>query len=80
MKKRKNIAPLAERQRSSQMRRKLLAHMLQGLESRAFYDFVASHRGVYALEHDAFISLSKLSDDDWQPPYLHIVLKEMTQV
>lgn len=50
------------------MRRKLLAHMLQGLESRAVYDFVASHRGVFALEHDGFISLSKLSDDDWPPP------------
>lgn len=58
-----------------QMRRRLLAHMLQGLESRAVYDFVASHDGVCALEHDGFISLSKLSDDDWQHQYLRIVLK-----
>ncbi|HHK6074885.1 TPA: hypothetical protein ACQWIS_002481, partial [Edwardsiella piscicida] len=58
-----------------QMRRKLLAHMLQGLESRAVYDYVACHDGVCALEHDGFVSLSKLSDDDWKHPYLRIVLK-----
>ena len=60
---------------TGQMRRKLLAHMLQGLESRAVYDYVASHDGVCALEHDGFVSLIKLSDDDWQHPYLRIVLK-----
>ncbi len=62
---------------SMQMRRKLLAHMLQGLESRAVYDFVSCHEGVCALEHDGFISLSKLSDDDWKHPYLRIVLKNI---
>lgn len=70
----KNIGK-AKKWQPGQMRRKLLAHMLQGLESRAVYDFVASHDGVCALEHDGFISLSKLSDDDWQHQYLRIVLK-----
>ncbi|HGM7841223.1 TPA: hypothetical protein ACKQH2_003620 [Serratia marcescens] len=64
-----------EKWQTGQMRRKLLAHMLQGLESRAVYDFVASHGGVCALEHDGFISLNKLFDDDWKHPYLRIVLK-----
>ncbi|MER1884024.1 hypothetical protein KC907_07720 [Proteus mirabilis] len=57
------------------MRRKLLAHMIQGLESRAVYDYVSSHSGVCALEHDGFVSLHKLSDDDWKHEYLDIVLK-----
>lgn len=57
------------------MRRKLLAHMIQGLESRAVYDYVSSHSGVCALEHDGFVSLHELSDGDWQHEYLEIVLK-----
>ncbi|MBW3105832.1 hypothetical protein KYI78_11420 [Providencia rettgeri] len=57
------------------MRRKLLAHMIQGLESRAVYDYVSAHSGVCALEHDGFVSLHELSDSDWQHPYLAIVLK-----
>ncbi|MCS3434033.1 hypothetical protein [Klebsiella sp. BIGb0407] len=61
--------------RSDVMRRKLLAHMIQGLESRAVYDYVSSHKGVCALEHDGFVSLHKLADDDWKHPYLEIVLK-----
>ncbi|EHD22795.1 hypothetical protein EH206_17210 [Brenneria nigrifluens DSM 30175 = ATCC 13028] len=69
----------AKKWQTSQMRRKLLAHMLQGLESRAIYDYVASHNGVCALEHDGFVSLSKLSDDDWKHPYLRIVLKNEAQ-
>lgn len=61
--------------RSDVMRRKLLAHMIQGLESQAVYDYVRSHKGVCALEHDGFVSLHKLADDDWKHPYLEIVLK-----
>lgn len=57
------------------MRRKLLAHMIQGLESRVVYDYVSSHSGVCALEHDGFVSLHELSDGDWMHPYLEIVLK-----
>ncbi|WP_025154371.1 hypothetical protein [Morganella morganii] len=57
------------------MKRKLLAHMIQGLESRAVYDYVSSHGGVCALEHDGFVSLHELFDGDWQHPYLEIVLK-----
>lgn len=57
------------------MRRKLLAHMIQGLESRAVYDYVSSHSGVCALEHDGFVSLHELSDGDWKHEYLKIVLK-----
>lgn len=57
------------------MRRKLLAHMIQGLESRAVYDYVSSHSGVCALEHDGFVSLHELFDGDWQHEYLEIVLK-----
>ncbi|MDN7221982.1 hypothetical protein [Providencia stuartii] len=60
---------------SKKMKRKLLAHMIQGLESRAVYDYVSSHSGVCALEHDGFVSLHKLSDGDWQHEYLEIVLK-----
>ncbi|MFJ5349884.1 hypothetical protein [Pectobacterium parvum] len=61
--------------RSDVMRRKLLAHMIQGLESQAVYDYVRSHEGVCALEHDGFVSLHKLADDDWKHPYLEVVLK-----
>lgn len=57
------------------MKRKLLAHIIQGLESRAVYDYVSSHNGVCALEHDGFVSLYELSDDDWLHEYLEIVLK-----
>ncbi|WP_338526968.1 hypothetical protein VRC35_04910 [Erwinia aphidicola] len=35
-----------KRWKSDVMRRKLLSHMLQGMESRAVYDYVASHKGV----------------------------------
>lgn len=56
------------------MRRKLLAHMIQGLESRAVYDYVSSHNGVVALEHDGFVSLHELSDGNWKHLYLEIVL------
>lgn len=56
------------------MRRKLLAHMIQGLESRAVYDYVSSNSGVCALEHDGFVSLHELNDD-WKHEYLKIVLK-----
>ena len=65
----------AEKWQAGQMRRKLLAHMLQGLESRAVYDYVACHEGVCALEHDGFVTLNKLSGDDWKHQYLRIVLK-----
>lgn len=44
-------------------------------ESRAVYDYVSSHSGVCALEHDGFVSLHELSDGDWQHEYLEIVLK-----
>lgn len=61
-----------------QMRRKLLAHMLQGLESQAVYDFVAKQKGICALEHDGFICLWKLDvEKDWLHPYLVIVLKNL---
>lgn len=59
-----------------QMRRKLLSHMLQGLESYAVYEFVANHHGICALEHDGFICLWKLDvNKDWTHKYLRIVLK-----
>ncbi len=58
------------------MRRKLLSHMLQGLESRAVYQFVREHPGlVCALEHDGFVSYTKIDQGDWQHPFLTIVLK-----
>lgn len=56
------------------MRRKLLAHMVQGLESRAVYDYVSSNSGVCALEHDGFVSLHEL-DGDWKHEYLEIDCK-----
>ncbi|WP_145601355.1 hypothetical protein [Yersinia frederiksenii] len=65
-----------EKLRSDVMRRKLLSHMLQGLESRAVYDFVATHKGVCALEHDGFVSLREIDvKKDWDHQYLEIVLK-----
>lgn len=58
------------------MRRKLLAHMLQGLESRAVYDFVTAHPGlVCALEHDGFVSYTKIDPVDWLHPFLKIICK-----
>ncbi|MBB7613572.1 hypothetical protein HEM09_023590, partial [Escherichia coli] len=63
------------RWRSDVMRRKLLAHMLQGEESRAVYDFVAAHSGICALEHDGFVSRRKLKKGDWKHPYLKLVMK-----
>lgn len=63
-----------EKWRRDVMRRKLLAHMIQGLESRAVYDYVSSNSGVCALEHDGFVSLHELNGD-WKHEYLKIVLK-----
>jgi hypothetical protein len=55
---------------------KLLPYMLQGLESKAVYDFVATHKGICALEHDGFVSLREIDvEKDWNHQYLKIVLK-----
>lgn len=62
-----------KRRKSDVMRRKLLSHMLQGLESKAVYDYVANHNGVCALEHDGFVSYEEVTD--WSHPYLLIELK-----
>lgn len=62
-----------KRWKSDVMRRKLLSHMLQGLESQAVYDYVASHKGVCALEHDGFVSYEEVTD--WSHPYLSIEKK-----
>lgn len=62
-----------KRWKSDVMRRKLLSHMLQGLESRAVYDYVISHKGVCALEHDGFVSYKEVTD--WSHPYLLIEKK-----
>lgn len=62
-----------KRWKSDVMRRKLLSHMLQGLESRAVYDYVTSHQGVCALEHDGFVSYEEVTD--WSHPYLLIEKK-----
>ncbi|MFV8984667.1 hypothetical protein [Serratia fonticola] len=70
------LVKTGKRWRSDVMRRKLMAHMLQGLESRAVYDFVAAHpRLVCALEHDGFVSYTKIDDEDWQHSFLKIVCK-----
>lgn len=62
-----------KRRKSDVMRRKLLSHMLQGLESRSVYDYVVSHKGVCALEHDGFVSYEEVTD--WSHPYLLIEKK-----
>lgn len=62
-----------KRWKSDMMRRKLLSHMLQGLESQAVYDYVASHEGVCALEHDGFVSYKEVTD--WSHLYLLIEKK-----
>ncbi|EHJ9221609.1 hypothetical protein V6D72_002958 [Salmonella enterica] len=65
-----------KRRQPQQMRRKLLAHMIQGIESKAVYDFVATYKGVCALEHDGFVSLRELNvRKDWNHPYLKLVRK-----
>jgi len=56
--------------KSDVMRRKLLSHMLQGLESQAVYDHVACHKGVCALGHDGFVSYEQVAG--WSHPYLII--------
>lgn len=68
----KNVT-LRKSWKSDVMRRKLLSHMLQGLESKAVYDYVASHKGVCALEHDGFVSYEEVTD--WSHPYLLIEKK-----
>lgn len=68
----KNVT-LRKSWKSDVMRRKLLSHMLQGLESRAVYDYVASHKGVCALEHDGFVSYEEVTN--WSHPYLLIEKK-----
>ncbi|HCA5753293.1 TPA: hypothetical protein MXV13_004072 [Enterobacter hormaechei] len=62
-----------KRRRSDVMRRKLLSHMLQGLESKAVYDYVTSNKGVCALEHDGFVSFVEVTN--WSHPYLLIEKK-----
>jgi hypothetical protein len=47
--------------------------MLQDLESKAVYDYVASHKGVCALEHDGFVSYEEITD--WFYPSLMIEKK-----
>lgn len=49
---------------------KILSQMLQDLESKAVYDYVASHKGVCALEHDGFVSYEEVTD--WFYPSLMI--------
>ena len=65
----KNMAS-RKRWKSDVMRRKLLSHILQGLESQAVYDYVASHKGVCALEHDGFVSYEEVTN--WEHLYLLI--------
>lgn len=61
----RTLSLAGKRWRSDVMLRKLLSHMLQGLESRAVYQFVHEHQGlVCALEHDGFISYEKIDDSD----------------
>ncbi|EHR5265100.1 hypothetical protein KUL38_000951 [Salmonella enterica] len=62
-----------KRRKSDVMRRKLLSHILQGLESQAVYDYVTSHKGVCALEHDGFVSYEEVTD--WSHSYLLIEKK-----
>ncbi|EAQ3114974.1 hypothetical protein EI460_12025 [Salmonella enterica subsp. enterica] len=60
--------------KSDVMRRKLLSHILKGLESQSVYDYVASHKGVCALEHDGFVSYEEVTE--WSHPYLLIERKQ----
>lgn len=62
-----------KRWKSDVMRRKLLSHMLQGLESQAVYNYVANHKGVCGLEHDGFVTYEEVTD--WSHPYLLIEKK-----
>lgn len=38
--------------------------MIQGLESRAVYDYVRSYGDICTLEHDGFVSLHELPDGE----------------
>lgn len=57
-------------------KRRLLAHMIQGIESNVVHTFVAKNPQlkVVSLEHDGFVSLEPIGDT-WDHPYLEIVLK-----
>ncbi|PLD83552.1 hypothetical protein B6I61_14895 [Klebsiella pneumoniae] len=43
-------------------------------KSQSVYDYVASHKGVCALEHDGFVSYEEVTE--WSHPYLLIERKQ----
>ncbi|OMQ27331.1 hypothetical protein [Serratia oryzae] len=56
---------------------KILAHMLQGLESRAIYDTILANPGVCgSIEHDGLVSSEPI---EWNHPYLKLVLKHKSE-
>lgn len=53
---------------TASVRRRLLSHMLQGIESKAVYEAVLANPGVCgSIEHDGLVSNSDIS---WNHPYL----------
>lgn len=52
---------------------KILAHMIQGIESRAIYDTILNNPSVCgSIEHDGLVSSEPIK---WVHPYLKIKLK-----
>ncbi|EBI6355354.1 hypothetical protein DYI69_19535 [Salmonella enterica] len=53
---------------TASVRRCLLSHMLQGIESKAVYETILANPGVCgSIEHDGLVSNSDVS---WNHPYL----------
>ena len=56
---------------------KILAHMLQGIESHAIYETILANPGVCgSIEHDGLVSSKPI---EWHNPYLKLVLKHKSE-
>ncbi|MBC3228659.1 hypothetical protein [Serratia fonticola] len=56
---------------------KILAHMLQGIESHAIYETILANPGVCgSIEHDGLVSSKPI---EWRHPYLKLVLKHKSE-
>lgn len=56
---------------------KILAHMLQGIESHAIYETIIANPGVCgSIEHDGLVSSKPI---EWHHPYLKLLLKHKSE-
>ncbi|MBA5235473.1 hypothetical protein H2Y54_02740 [Pectobacterium aroidearum] len=55
------------------VRRRILSHMIQGVESKAVYEAILANPGVCgSIEHDGMVSSKPIK---WEHPYLELVQK-----